>query len=279
MFYYEEFFRTALAGIDRSAIMPATIQIGQVILLISFLVAVYESYIRGGDVRMLATAAAKYLALGLVLSVYATAFRDINGMFNAFSDFIANSTSGGDVFQVWMADLSHAYNEGGSEKFYDLIMGGVSAILGLLPMLVGYILYPITYVAFCFFYSFYGAVLYVVGPLVIALLPAFGLGSLARVYIINLMVFHFWGVVYSVFCALMAAVNLSTVGDVINAQSFLGGFVGLEQSLLLGVASIFYSLAIATIPFIASRIVRGEAFSTGVSTIVSKVPALVGLLS
>jgi hypothetical protein len=77
----------------------------------------------------------------------------------------------------------------------------------------------------------------------------------------------------------MAAVNLSTVGAVIDAGSFLGGFVGLEQSLLLGVASIFYSLAIATIPFIASRIVRGEAFSTGVSTLVSKVPALVGLLS
>ena len=72
--YYEQFFRTALAGIDRSQIMPTTIQIGQVILLISFLVAVYESYIRGGDVRMLGTAGVKYVTLGLVLSVYATAF-------------------------------------------------------------------------------------------------------------------------------------------------------------------------------------------------------------
>ena len=35
---------------------------------------------------------------------------------------------------------------------------------------------------------------------------AFGIGSLARIYVINLMVFHFWGVIYSVFCALMAAV-------------------------------------------------------------------------
>jgi hypothetical protein len=227
---------------------------------------------------MLAMAGAKYVALGLVLSVYATAFRDVNGMFNAFSDFIANSTTGGDVFQAWMADLSHAYNEGGSEKFFDLIMGGVSAILGLLPMLIGYILYPITYVAFCFFYSFYGAV-----PLRTRSSGDCSSSGVwprvarACVYIINLMAFHFWGVIYAVFCALMAAVNLSTVGAVIDAGSFLGGFVGLEQSLLLGVASIFYSLAIATIPF-ASRIVRG-AFSTGVSTLVSKVPALVGLLS
>ena len=68
MFYYERFFRTALDGIDRSDIMPTTIQIGQLILLISFLVAVYESYIRGGDVRMLRIAGAKYVGLGLVLA-------------------------------------------------------------------------------------------------------------------------------------------------------------------------------------------------------------------
>src|SRR5881628_2553502 len=99
VFYYEQFFSTALSGIDRSNIMPATIQIGQVILLISFLVAVYESYIRGGDVRMLGIAGVKYVALGLVLSGYATVFRDVHGMFDAFADFIANSTTGGDVFR------------------------------------------------------------------------------------------------------------------------------------------------------------------------------------
>jgi hypothetical protein len=272
VFYYEQFFRTALAGIDRSAIMPTSIQIGQVILLISFLVAVYESYIRGGDVRMLGTAGAKYVALGLVLSVYGTAFRDVNGMFNAFSDFIASTTNGGDVFQAWMSDLSAVYQQGGYQKLYDLIMGGFAAILGVIPMLVAYVVYPLTYTAFCFFYSFYGAVLYVLGPLVIALLPAFGLGSMARVYVINVMAFHFWGVIYSVLCALMAAVNLSTVQDVLNAGSFLGGFVGLEQSLLLGIASIFYSISIAVIPFLASRIVRGETFGTIANVLVSKIP-------
>ena len=84
MFYYEQFFRTALNGIDRSNIMPATIQISQVILLISFLVAVYESYIRGGDVRMLGIAAVKYVGVGLVLLSYAGVFRDVNSTFNSF---------------------------------------------------------------------------------------------------------------------------------------------------------------------------------------------------
>src|SRR4029079_8957313 len=109
----------------------------------------------------------------------------------------------------------------GFEKLFDLIMGGAAAIIGLIPLLVGYIVYPLMYAGFCFLYSFYGAVLYVLGPVVISLLPAFGAGSIARVYVVNLMAFHFWGVIYSVLGALMAAVNLSTVRDVLSADSFL----------------------------------------------------------
>src|SRR5438105_7743283 len=114
MFYYEQFFSTALDGIDRSNIMVVTIQIAQVILLITFLVAVYESFIRGGDVRMLGIAAVKYVGLGLVLLGYAAAFRDVNVMFNGFSDFIANNTTGGtDVFSIWMSDIRSHFSQFG----------------------------------------------------------------------------------------------------------------------------------------------------------------------
>jgi hypothetical protein len=221
---------------------------------------------------MLGIAGVKYVALGLVLSVYAVVFRDINGMFNAFSDFIANSTTSGDVFQAWLSDLREHWQTVGFQGAWDLLMGGIAAVVGVVPMLVAYILYPLTYVAFCFFYSFYGAVLYVLGPLVISLIPAFGLGSIGRSYLINVIVFHFWGVIYSVLGALMAAVNLSTVRDVLTANSFVGGFVGLEQSFLLGVASIFYSISLAAIPFLAARIVRGEAFGTIANLVLNKIP-------
>src|SRR6266436_2407156 len=244
MFYYEQFFRTALDGIDRSNIMAATIQIGQVILLISFLVAVYESYIRGGDVRMLGIAAVKYVGVGLVLLSYAGVFRDVNSTFNSFADFIANNTTGGvDVFETWMYDLWTFLQREGWRGFLDFVMGGAAAIVGGALMAGGYVVYPLTYVAFCFFYSFYGAVLYVVGPIVLALLPAFGVGSLGRVYVINLMTFHFWGVIYSILGALITAVNLGTVQQVLTTGGFMGGFIGVDEALLLGLASIFYSIS------------------------------------
>ena len=44
----------------------------------------------------------------------------------------------------------------------------------------------------------------------------------------------------------------------LNSGSFLGGFVGLSNSLLLGLASILLSLCIVLIPFLAKRIVEGD---------------------
>jgi hypothetical protein len=275
MFYYQVFFRTALDGIDRSNIMPVTIQISQVILLITFLVAVYESFIRGGDVRMLGIAAVKYVGLGLVLLAYATVFRDINGMFNSFADFIANNTtSGTDIFKVWMSDLRMFYDQYGFTRIWDLIMGGIVGFLDAPFILVGYVVYPLTYVAFCFFYSFYGAILYVVGPIVLSLLPAFGLGALARNYVINLMTFHFWGVIYSILGALITAVNIGTVQQVLTTGGFMGGFLGIDEALLLGIASIFYSISLAVIPFLAPRIIRGETFGTIAHVILNKIPLI-----
>src|SRR5262245_35189630 len=273
VFYYQQFFRTALDGIDRSNIMPLAVQIGQVILLISFLVAVYESFIRGGDVRMLGIAAVKYVGLGLVLLGYATVFRDVNSTFNAFADFIANHTTvAADIFVVWMSDLANAFNTSGFEKLFELVAGGVAGLIGALFVIVSYAVYPLTYAAFCFFYSLYGAVLYVLGPVVIALLPSFGVGSMARVYITNILTFHFWRVIYSMLGALITAVNLSTVQQVVNIGGFLNGFVGLEQAMLLGIASIFYSLSIAVIPFLATRIIRGETFGTIAHIVINKIP-------
>ena len=275
MFYYEQFFRTALDGIDRSNIMAVTIQIAQVILLISFLVGVYESFIRGGDVRMLGIAGVKYVGLGLVLLGYATAFRDVNAMFNGFADFIANNTtSGADIFKVWMSDLRTFFNQYGYTRIFDLIMGGIVGLLDTPFILISYVIYPLTYVLFCFFYSFYGAVLYVVGPIVLSLLPAFGLGSLARNYIINLMTFHFWGVIYSILGALITAVNIGTVQQVLTTGGFMGGFIGVDEALLLGLASIFYSVSLAIIPFLAARIVRGETFGTIAHVILNKIPLI-----
>jgi len=171
-----------------------------------------------------------------------------------------------------MSDLRTFFNQYGYTRIFDLIMGGIVGLLDTPFILISYVIYPLTYVLFCFFYSFYGAVLYVVGPIVLSLLPAFGLGSLARNYIINLMTFHFWGVIYSILGALITAVNIGTVQQVLTTGGFMGGFIGVDEALLLGLASIFYAVSLAIIPFLAARIVRGETFGTIAHVILNKIP-------
>src|SRR5260370_20812114 len=108
----------------------------------------------------------------------------------------------------------------------------------------------------------YGSVLYVTGPFVLALLPARGLGQLSRTYLVNRTTFQAWGLIYAILQVLMSAVNLSSINAVLGANGVLNSFVGSSQIILLALTASIFSLSIALIPFIASRIVRGGVAST-----------------
>jgi len=193
---------------------------------------------------------------------YGRVFRDVLGMFNSVADFIYSSVGVGDLFNNWLNDLSTYFNQNGWSSLWGLIAGGISGLLGALLILVAFVIFPLSYTLFTLFYALYGTVLYVVGPFVLALLPARGFGQLARTYLVNLMVFGAWGLIYAIIQALMSAVNMGTVNTVLNANGILNSFLGSGQVILLALASIVFSISIAFIPFIASRIVRGEVGST-----------------
>ena len=76
------------------------------------------------------------------------------------------------------------------------------------------------------------------------------------------MIFNAWGLIYSIFGALMAAINMNSVNTVLNSGNFVGAFNGVTGSLLLGLASILLSLCIALIPFLAKRVVEGDVGQT-----------------
>ena len=123
-------------------------------------------------------------------------------------------------------------------------------------------MYPISYLVFTVFYALYGSVLYVVGPFVLALLPVRGIGQLARTYAVNVMVFGAWGLIYAIVQVLMSAINLNSIDAVLNANGVLNSFIGSGSMVLLALVSILFSISIAFIPYIASRVVRGDVGST-----------------
>jgi hypothetical protein len=260
-FYFEQVLQTALNGIDQNVTGPV-LQLAGVILILSLLYAVYEAYSNGGDVRALGVAGIKYLVLGLVFLNYPQAFRSVNGMFNGVADYIYNTNGIGDVIQNWLNSVSAYISQQGLSSFWTLVTGAISGLLDVLLILVGLIILPVSYTLFTLAYVMYGSILYLVGPFVLALWPSRALGQLSRTYFVNLMIFQSWGLLYAILQVLITALQMNSVNAVLSGNGVLNAFVGSSQMVLLGAVSVLFSIAIMLIPFIASRLVRGDVGNT-----------------
>jgi hypothetical protein len=272
-FYFEQLLQNGLNGIDQQGITGAVLHIAGVILILSLLWSVYEAYAQGGDVRSLVLAGMKYLVLGLVFLNYQSTFRAVNGMFDGVADGIYSLSGGVDVIKAWGNSLSQAWQTDPSwfSALWNMVSGGVSAIVSGLITLFGYLLLPFTYTLFTLFYALYGSILYLVGPFVLALMPSRALGQMGRSFFTNLMVFQCWGVLYAILQSLMSALQITNPMQF--SGSFLQAFVGSSQMIVMSVASVLLSVMIALIPFIASRIVRGDIGSTFMTVISGAVTA------
>jgi hypothetical protein len=266
VFYFEQLFQTALNGIDSANVTGAVLGMAGAILLASFLYSAYEAFASGGDVRMLAISGIKYLILGLVFANYGAVFRDVNSMFNSVANVIYSSTGIGDLFANWMNQLSQYWQANGSTSLWNLVTGLASGVISLMLILTAFVIFPICYLIFTVFYAMYGSVLYIAGPFVLALLPTRGLGQLSRTYLVNLMTFQAWGLIYAIIQVLMSAVNLTSINAVLGANGVLNSFIGSSEMMLLALTASIFSVSIALIPFMASRIVRGDVGSTMLTT-------------
>ena len=271
---FERFLTQAVSGIDSTAITSGMQNVAYVVLLVGFLWQVYQSALHGGDVRGLGTSLIKYVVTAVIVMNYGTVFTTINQGFVNAGNWVSNASGSVNLFQNWSTDLQTQYSQGGFQQAWGLITGSVAGLIDGILVVVAYLLYPIVVVIFGFFYIFYGSILYIFGPIVIALMPLGGANRLAKSYVENIFVWNAWPVLYGGFGALLSAVQMGQVGQMLNQNDFLGGLGNLEGSFLIGIVSIVYSLAIALIPFIAKRIVSGDVGSTAVAMVGTAVTAL-----
>ncbi|MGH9604277.1 MAG: hypothetical protein ACRD3N_01120, partial [Terracidiphilus sp.] len=244
------------------------------VLLVGFLWQVYQSALHGGDVRGLGTSLIKYVATAVVVMNYGTVFTTVNQGFVNAGNWINNAAGVGSLFENWETDLMTQFNQVGFQKLWGIITGDIPGLLDALLILVAYLLYPIVIVVFGFFYIFYGSILYIFGPIVIALMPLGAANRIAKAYVENIFIWNAWPVLYGGFGALLSAVQMGQIGQMLSQNNFLGGLGNLEGSILIGIVSIVYSLAIAVIPFVAKRIVSGDVGSTAVAMVGTAVTAL-----
>ena len=259
MFYFQSMFQQVYNGITGSAVIPAVQQVSNAVLLLAALFAVYEAYAKGGDARALALAGARYLFMGLVITQYPNVFINVN---NAFAN-VAQMIAPNDVWTNFRDQVQNYLSANtGDGAWWNWVVGGVAGTFSLILQAIAVIIFPISYAIFSFFYSMYGAVLYVCGPLVLGLYPAFGVGQLARTYMVNLLIWNAWGVIYAIISQLLTIMRANSLNNIFTAQNIGGAFQGASQMLLISLASILLSIMILLIPFLAKRIVSGDVGST-----------------
>jgi hypothetical protein len=259
MFYFQTMFQQVYNGITGSAVLPAVQQIAEAILLLAALFAVYEAYAKGGDARTLALAGIRYLIMGLLITQYPNVFRNVN---NAFAN-VAQAIAPTDVWTNFRDQVQgYMSANNGQGAWWNWVVGGVAGAFSLIFQAIAVLVFPISYAIFSFFYSMYGAVLYVVGPLVLALYPALGVGQLARTFMVNLMVWNAWDLIYAIISQLLTIMSANSLNSIFTSQSFGGAFQGASQMLLISLSSILLSIMILLIPFIAKRVVSGDIGST-----------------
>ncbi|HEV2133152.1 MAG TPA: hypothetical protein VGR47_02715 [Terracidiphilus sp.] len=271
---FERFLTQAVSGIDSTSITSGMQNVSYVILLVGFLWQVHQSALQGGDVRGLGTSLIKYVVTAVVIMNYHQVFTTINHGFVDAGNWVGSASGYVDLFQNWSVALKTQFNQVGFQKMWGLITGDVPGLLDALLILVAYLLYPIVIVVFGFFYIFYGSILYIFGPIVIALTPLGAANRLAKTYVSNVFIWNAWPVLYGGFGALLSAVQMGQLGQMLSQDNFLGALGNLEGSFLIGIVSIVYSLAIAIIPFVAKRIVSGDVGSTAVAIVGAAVTAI-----
>jgi hypothetical protein len=262
MFYFQQLLNQGLDGIDKTAMITTVVGIGYTILVVGFLIGLYQAALRGGDVQSLAITGIKYLVIAIILANWSTVFREVNGSFNEVAQFIDNSSGAGDMFLSWFDQLKQQFSNNGAGAILPAISASFAAIATALMLLVAYLVYAMMVLVFAFFYVLYGCVLYVLGPLVLALLPMGGVGQLAKSYATNLMIWNAWGILYAIFGSLITAIHFNLVNDVMNRGFLDGFFTGPSGNTILGIVSIVYALALGLIPFIAKKLISGDVGST-----------------
>lgn len=235
--------------------IPSIQNVSYIIMVIALVVGIYEAYARGGDTRQLAGTLFKYVVVAFVVGNWTTFFYDLMNGFNGIAQYIDNSYGGWDLAKDWAQQLSSNWNSKGYNSIWQLITNGGAAIVNSLEIAIAYLIFPVAVQLFTLIYIFWGAVLFAMGPLVLALAPSKLVNSIAKYYVQNLVVWNCWPIVYAVFACLISAVNGQSMT---TSPFFAANVAGAQTQVWIGLTSILYALCLLLIPVIAYFVLKGE---------------------
>ena len=269
-YFWAQALQSALNGLNASNLIGVLSGVAYAILLMSFLWGVYESFLQGGDVRGFAVSLLKYAVTTLVIQNWSQVFQDgVNG-FGAIASAIIQNSVNEDLVGSWTQQLQTYYATqnangltNGLETLWHVGSSLGTALINLLLMVIALVIWPISVEVFALLYCLWGAVLYSIGPLVLALMPSTGFSRITKNYIQSVLIWNMWVVLMAIFWAMLWAMNLTSINTLLNTDGLLGYLQGIDASLLVSISTLLLSICSLLIPFVARHILHGEFGAVG----------------
>ncbi len=254
IFEFQTMMVTVLNGMA-TRMIPAIQNVSYILMVACLVLGIYEAYAKGGDTRQLAGTVFKYVVVAFIVGNWTTFFYDLMNGFNGIAQYIDNSYGGWDLAKSWTHQLSNNWHGNGYNSIWQIITNGGAAIVNSLEIAIAYLIFPVAVQIFTLIYIFWGAVLFAMGPLVLAVAPSRLVNSMAKFYAHNLVVWNCWPIVYAVFACLITAVNGQ---DMTTSPFFANNVTGAQTQVWIGLTSILYALCLLLIPVIAYFVLKGE---------------------
>jgi hypothetical protein len=134
----------------------------------------------------------------------------------------------------------------------------------------------VAYLFFCLWYTFWGVILWGIGPIIVCLLPSAGLGKYATAYLGKIFEFMLWPLLYVILGAAMVGLQMDTATNITNTAAS-GNQV--QAQMFICLAAVALSICLITIPFTAHALIQGNFVFVGGAMIAFAMKAYKGASS
>lgn len=222
------------------------------ILSVLLLYGVYETFMQGGSMRELIVMMGKIAVCAFLITNWTTFFTDIttNGAFQ-----LANAIAGTDFYStLWTKLTTLITNNFSATNPLDLLKD-VTLLLEAAMVLIAVVVYWVAYYILMALFTLFGLCLYMIGPLLVSMIPSSLVGSFGKGYIKGLLQWLSWPIIYVVLGQLITGLENYNPPQTSSLAS-----AGTTSLTLFTTSAMILciSCALILIPFIANSLIQGS---------------------
>ncbi len=266
-------WQTVLAGLN--GLQSSLDQVAIALLILTFLLGVYEAFFQGGNLQSLAGTILKFGVAAAIVTHWTAFMGDVETSGQA----ISNAMLLGDrqTISNFTTSLQQFQSSPTSGSWFMLGASGTAmAIVSLLMITASLVVYYVVWILFIICFVFWGSILYCLGPLLISLAPSGITKGYTGTYAKALTEWALWPAFSSMFITIISALQLSSVTQLASTPNpSLGAAAGAQAvNLLLSIVSLVFAVCLIAIPFLAHHLIKGS-FS-GLAAVARQAAGVIG---